>query len=365
MSWRQLISIGLAVVLTSLPWPALAQDPCPGNPIANASMEEGSQSSAPLGTQPGSVVATGWIPWGIWGYSSISREPQFDMEDVALLDHYSLYRVHSGLLSLKFSTNGGVHTGGIYQRVTVPKGAVVTFSIWVQIYTGQQSMHTDANKELISDLNSPGNYRVWVGLDPYGDVPPGFGAPPSERTVWSEPVLDRETRRFTENGLPYDGWVQLQITSRAEADHVTIFAKGQPEFPVNINVSYWDDACLTYVAPTRAPTNTPAVTATPKSTATPTFTATLAATATATATQTPLPTATPEPTATVTLRAPATRAPTATAAPTALPTRQAPPRSNGGSGENPFRLLLFIAMWLTAAGYLGWTLWKKRQTSAG
>jgi hypothetical protein len=336
-------------------------------------MEEGSQSAAPFGTQPGSVVATGWMPWGMWGYTALSREPQFDMEDVTLLDHYSLYRVHAGRLSLKFSTNGGVHNGGIYQRIAVPKGATVTFSIWVQIYTGQQSIHTDANGELISDLNSPGNYRVWVGLDPFGDVPPGFGSGSSERTVWSEPVLDRETRRFTEGGLPYDGWVQLQVTAKAESDHVTVYAKGQPEFPVNINVSYWDDACLTYVAPPRAATNTPAASATPKPTATAkptvtsTNTATRAATATAIATQTSLPTATElptatlEPSATVTLRAPATTAPTAAPAPTSLPTRQAPQ----SSGENPFPLLLFIALWLTAAGYLGWTLWKKRQTSAG
>jgi hypothetical protein len=233
---------------------ALAQDPCPGNPLANASMEEGSRSAGDSGARPSSMVSVGWSPWSVWGYSSHSREAEFDVEDITRLGRYSTYRVHNGSFSQKFSTTYGVHNAGVYQRVAVPSGSLVTFSAWVQIYTGQHSTHSDLNDELISDLDSPGNYRAYVGIDPHGDVPPGFGAGPSDRTVWSEPVLDRETRRFGHGGLPYDAWVQIEVQARAEADHVTVYMRGQPEFPVRLNVSYWDDACVTVVVPTPAAT---------------------------------------------------------------------------------------------------------------
>ncbi len=372
MSLRRIVYVVLiCAVCVGLPGlEAMAQDPCPDNVIANGTMEEGSRSTAGLGTRPSSVVANAWNPWSIWGYSPYSQEAEFDIEDISLLGRYSAYRVHSGRFSQKFSTTYGVHDGGIYQRVAVPMGSLVSFSIWVQIYTGQELDIADGINEPISDLNSPGNYRAYVGIDPYGDEPAGFGAPPSERTVWSEPVLDRETRRYGDGGLPYDAWVQIQVQARAQADHVTIYARGQPEFPVKFNVSYWDDACVTFVAPTPAATDTPAFTATPEPSPSPTATATRVPTATPTETplptETPVPTETPLPSVTPTAAPSATPPPTATAVPTSVPTRSAPPGGTAeGPTDNPFLLLVFAAVWLSAAGYIFWSLWKKRQPSAG
>lgn len=370
MSWRHTIVLALLLSVSAIgAGPAIAQDPCPGNLIANASIEEGSRGTAALGTRPSSIVANAWIPWSVWGYSVYSQEAEFEVEDISRLGRYSTYRVHSGQFSQKLATTYGVHNGGIYQRIAVPKGSKVTFSMWVQIYTGQQQMRSASNKEYISDLNAPGNYRVYVGIDPYGDEPVGFGAPPSERTVWSQPVLDRETRRFDDAGLPYDAWVQIEVTAQAESDHITIYARGEPEFPVRVNVSFWDDACLTAVAPTPAPTPTPEFTPTPEPSpsprptqtplpsATPTATTPPTPTLTPTGTQIPTQTATPAPPATATPALPATA--TATSQPTprpAVPARSAP--------DNPLLLLLFGAVWLAAAGYLGWSLWQKRQANA-
>jgi len=367
MSWRHIIV--LALLLSSSATGAgsvLGQDACPGNLVANASIEEGSRSTAALGTRAASVVADAWIPWSVWGYSVHSHEAEFEVEDILRLGRYSTYRVHTGQFSQKFSTTYGVHHAGMYQRIAVAQGSKVTFSMWVQIYTGQEQIRS--NNEYISDLGAPGNYRVYVGIDPYGDEPVGFGAPLPERTVWSDPVLDRETRRYDDAGLPYDAWVQIEVTAQAESDHITVYTRGEPEFPVRVNVSYWDDACLTAVAPTPAPTATSQFTPSPEPSPTSTFTQTplpsatptIAPPATAapapTETKIPTQTPTPPPTATATLAL----APTATA--TSQPTpRPAAPASD--STDNPLLLLLFAALWVAAAGYLGWSLWQKRQAN--
>ncbi|MGC8786657.1 MAG: hypothetical protein ACP5Q1_04440 [Anaerolineae bacterium] len=369
MPRHQIICIMLAfLILTLSPITLSAQEPCSDNRIANASFEEGSRNTGDLGTRPSSVVATGWNPWSVWGYASYSQEAEFDIEDITRLGRYSTYRVHSGRFSQKFSSSYAVHMAGIYQRIAVPKGSTVTFSVWVQIYTGEEA--STSGGELVSDLNHPGNYRVWVGIDPYGREPAGFGAPPPEDMVWSDPVIDRETRRVNEQGLPYDAWVQLKVTTKAAADHITVYTKGQPEFAVAHNVSYWDDACLTVIPPKATATPTTSFTPTPLPTSSPTPTPTILATATPT--ETPIPTATPMPTETMTpvptptLVPTDTPLPTATALPSITPTRTRMPTSAStgeSSSSNPFLLIIFVVLWLTAVGYIGWSVWQRRQAT--
>ena len=92
MSFRRPASIVLIVgVLVCAHLPVvLAQDSCPGNPLANASMEEGSRSTGGLGTRPSSIVANAWSPWSVWGYSPHSHEAEFDVEDITRLGRYSM-----------------------------------------------------------------------------------------------------------------------------------------------------------------------------------------------------------------------------------------------------------------------------------
>jgi hypothetical protein len=367
MPKRPMISIVLMIlILTLFPARAFSQEPCPGNRLANASFEEGSRNTAEMGTRPSSIVATGWNPWSVWGYAPYSQEAEFDVEDITRLGRYSTYRVHAGRFSQKFSSSYAVHMAGIYQRVAVPKGSTVTFSIWVQIYTGQEA--STSGGELVSDLNHPGNYRVYAGIDPYGREPAGFGAPPPEDMIWSDPVIDRETRRVNEQGLPYDAWVQLKVTAKAAADYITVYTKGQPEFAVAHNVSYWDDACLTVIPP--KPTATPTTPVTPTQPPTPSPTCTPTVPATATPTETPMPTATPvptetkAPTPTLTLIPTDTPLPTATALPSRTPVKTSAPVSGSeGAGDNPFRLVIFAVLWLTAVGYIGWSVWQRHQAT--
>jgi len=362
MSWRHIVNIALTfAVIVSAPVTVAADEPCPDNCVANASFEEGSHSAGDVGALPSSIVANGWTPWSLWGYSQNSRQAEFDLENITRLGRYSTYRVHSGNHSQKFSTVWATHQAGVYQRIAIPRGSEVTFSICVQIYTGEEVL--TSHEEFISDLEKPGNYRVYVGIDPNGDEPPGFGSPPSERTVWSEPVIDRDTRQSDSPGMTYDAWVRIEVTTKAQSDHVTIFTKGQPEFPVRHNVSYWDDACLTFVPPMPVPTATPQFTRTPVATQTPTYTPTPEATLTPA--QTLSPTDTPLPTQTPPLRPTETLPPTQTSAPaTSTPSSTPPPTKAAGqeSSENPLLLFIFAAVWLSAVAHVGWSLWKKRHS---
>jgi len=209
------------------------QDTCPGNLLLNPSFEEGGRKTENIGTSLSSMVANGWFPWFIRGDQRFNREPEFKIED-ATRDPLR-WRVHTGYFSQKFFTTWATHTAGIYQRVAVPRGSTVEFSIWVQIYTGERD-GWDGEKHT-SDPDAPGNYRAYVGIDPYGNTPPAVGAPPPDTVIWSDPIMI------------YDTWTEMRIQAVAQADFVTVYTRGQPEFSVKHNDSFWDTACLQIMKP--------------------------------------------------------------------------------------------------------------------
>ncbi len=204
------------------------QDPCPGNLLVNAGFEGGSRKTESIGTSLSSAVADGWTPWLLRGDERNNREPEYKLEDTNL--SLTRFRAHAGRYSQKWFTSWGTHTAGIYQQVAVTPGTPLTFSIWAQTYSGE----ADGFDGVVfrSDPKEPGKYRVWVGIDPTGAVPAGVGAPPPDTVIWSEPDIH------------YDDWVQHFISTTAQGDKVTVYVKGQPEFSVKHNDSFWDDACL-------------------------------------------------------------------------------------------------------------------------
>ncbi len=237
---------------------AQGQDPCPGNLLANPGFEGGSRKTESIGTSLSSAVADGWYPWLLRGDERNNREPEYKLEDTNLSQ--TRFRAHSGRYSQKWFTTWGTHTAGIYQQVSVTPGTPLTFSIWSQVYTGQ----ADGFDGVVfrSDPKEDGKYRVWVGIDPTGAVPAGVGAPPPDSVIWSEPDIH------------YDDWVQHSISAVAQGNSVTVYVKGQPEFSVKHNDSFWDDGCLVpdsslraapgKAAPTPAPSaNTSAAQPTP------------------------------------------------------------------------------------------------------
>lgn len=321
-----------AIVITALALfllvTGVASAQCPGNLAANFSFEEGLYKGETVGTSLSSWLSVNWLPWAVLGDQQINREIEYFVVDAAVLEE-GTYRVHHGRYAQKFFSGYSTHHAGFYQRIPVVPGQKVTFSIWVQIATGQE---TPIEWGLpVSDLEQPGNYKVWAGIDPYGGTPGGFGAFPPASTVWSPSVIDRETRAYTAEGHAYDAWVQLTVSAIAQSNYVTVYTRGNPEFPVKNNSSFWDDACVVAsapppptAAPTNTPTDTPIPSATPVVTDTPVPTETPAPTETPLPTETPVPTDTPAPTETPlptrTALPTDTPQPTATAAPAALPT---------------------------------------------
>ena len=126
---------------------------CPGNLLFNPGFEEGSYRSEPLGTSLSSSLGNGWLPWSILGGATYNREVEYKVLDAGALP--SRYHLHAGNSSQKFFTTWGTHTAGFYQRVKVIQGSNVTFSIWVQIYTGQRELRSGGH--FISDLEWPKN----------------------------------------------------------------------------------------------------------------------------------------------------------------------------------------------------------------
>jgi len=255
--------LAVAFLLALAPLPALAAPPaqgdCAGNLLRNAGFEEGFSTRG-----AGEVeVANGWDPWWMNGSpeetaDGFLRRPEYKPENAHI---FGTRRVRSGVFSQKWFTTFSTHNGGIFQRVSVPSGSQATFSIWVQVWSS-----TDPNPDAVVE---PGHYRVSIGIDPTGATNGGAGS-----VVWSEEVVQ------------YNTWVKLTVQAKAQADAITVFLRGRPEYRTQFNDSYWDDACLTIVRPTARPTNTPRATNTPLPTNTPT------------PTNTPEPTDTPTPTAT-------------------------------------------------------------------
>jgi hypothetical protein len=239
---------------------------CPGNMLQNPGFEGASRKTEHEGTSLSSAVGNGWSPWLIRGDARNNREPEFKVEQTALGG--DRMRVHSGANAQKFFTTWGTHTAGMLQRVAVKPGATYTFSIYGMSYSGEADGWDAALGTFLSDKVQPGNYKMWVGIDPTGAVP-SVGAPPPSTVIWTEPVFTTDT------------WVNLSIAAKATGPHMTVYTKGQPEWAVKHNDSFWDDGCFvpggTPGAGAAAMQKTTTSASMPSTTATTAMTGTLAA----------------------------------------------------------------------------------------
>ncbi len=222
-----LVALG-ALLATSVSAAPPAQLGCPNNLLQNAGFEEGSHKTENIGTSLSSAVGDGWTPWLLRGDERSNREPEYKLEDTNL--SRTRFRAHTGRYSQKWFTSWGTHTAGVYQQVQVPEGTPLTATTWVQVYSGEADGFNGT--EFLSDPQQPGKYRVAIGIDPTGATPPGVGAPPPDTVIWSEPSLKT------------DDWHQLAVSAVSQGPAVTVYFKGQPEFSVKHNDSFWDDACL-------------------------------------------------------------------------------------------------------------------------
>ncbi|MCL4534592.1 MAG: hypothetical protein M1370_05465 [Bacteroidetes bacterium] len=208
---RFLVLAALLASVAALPAsPAFADG---GNVLANPSFEMGMHR-----TSLSSWVSDGWNPWFIHGAvsPSLGREPEFAVRNRPK-------EAHNGTWSMAWFNSYGTHNGGIYQTVAAPKGAVATFSLWM---VGHSSKND-------TDIFGPSTsvYQKWVGIDPYGGT-----NPQGPNVIWTGPEVTT------------DKWVQMVVTATVQGDAVTVFARGEPFFPVKNNAVVVDDASLTFSA---------------------------------------------------------------------------------------------------------------------
>lgn len=244
--------LALVLCLAFVAWPLAAQ-PVRGDCGLN---NNGFEGNFPDLSGAGHLyIANGWSLWfqdGPGQKEGLYWRPTYRPEDRSYLGGS---RVHGGNTSQKWGTSWATHNAGVYQRVGVPSGSKVTFTAWGRAWS--------SNGDDVNSSKNEGNYRMSVGIDPTGG------------TNWSAGSVS-----WTETRMECLTWIQFSISTQAQGDAVTVFLRGQAEFPVLHNESYWDDACLVVVPPTPRPTNTPRATNTPTDTPTPTETATPTATAT-------------------------------------------------------------------------------------
>ncbi|MFN2250828.1 MAG: hypothetical protein ACK2UL_02825 [Anaerolineae bacterium] len=206
------------------------QADCPGNMLTNPGFEGGSRKTDNLGTSLSSAVADGWVPWFVRGSESENREPEFKVEQTAIGG--DPFRVRSGANSQKWFTTWATHDAGVYQQVSVRPGVPVTFSAYGMVYTGEGDGWSGSDRTYYSDPVKPGEYRIWVGIDPTGAVPAGMGSPPPASVVWSE------------ESMATDQFVPLSVSVVPQSSTITVYFRGNPHWGVKHNDSFWDDACL-------------------------------------------------------------------------------------------------------------------------
>lgn len=210
-------------------------------------------------------MAAEWLPWWV---NDLNHNPIWVQPEYKRAEAYNYpTRVLDGQFAQQYFTFFKSHYAGIFQKVSgVTPGQRYRFSIWLQVWSSESA-------ELPYSVN-PSNPRLHIGIDPLGGGQAGpIGGLPAS-VVWSgEAPMD---------GV-IDKWYQLNVEATAQNSTITVFVRSSPDFPIEHNDLYFDNAYLEAVTPP-PPTPLPP-TATPN-----------AATLTASApTATPLPTSTPEP----------------------------------------------------------------------
>jgi LysM repeat protein len=187
-------------------------------------------------------VASGWLGWWVENPSApFFHRPEWREANCGAP---CANRVHSGANAQKYFTFFSTHEAGMFQRVSgVQRGQRVRFSVWMEGWS------TNENYGSSSGQASMG---MRVGIDPTGGTN-AFSA----NIVWS-PVMES-----------YDTWSLYSVEAVASSSAVTVFTRSHPDYPLQHNDIYVDDASLVVVgtgipsSPSTSPTQPPAAAATP------------------------------------------------------------------------------------------------------
>lgn len=180
------------------------------------------QEACPVGVCTTAQMPAGWFPWWVSqtedDLPEINRMPEY--KPVCPFDPCPYpERLKSGAQALQYFTFHSTHTAGVWQRVNVPAGANLRFTVWGQAWSS-------ASDQVPSDFPTAVNMRI--GIDPTGGTNPFSGS-----IVWSG----------VQN--PYDVYVPFEVEATAQGDTVTVFMWSAPQEARKHNDIYWDEASLT------------------------------------------------------------------------------------------------------------------------
>jgi LysM repeat protein len=137
-------------------------------------------------------------------------------------------RIRSGENSQKYFTFWSVHEAGVYQTVTsVHPGSLLRFSIYMEVWSATRLSEGEPNPHFSF---GQGSMHLRVGIDPTGGNDPW-----SKDIVWS-----------TEHEA-YDQFTLFEVEAVSRSSKVTVFTHSRPEYPMEHNDVYADDAELTLV----------------------------------------------------------------------------------------------------------------------
>ena len=178
-------------------------------------------ASCPAGICGTAQMPVGWTPFWIgqtaedewWENKMPEFKPACPTSPCPFIN-----RVKGGEQALQYFNFDGTNTAGVWQRVTVPANARLTFSAWGQAWSSSQNEPVSIN---------PTSVNMRVGIDPVGG-----NSPFSASVVWSAPQN------------PYDAYYYFEVQATAQGDTVTVFLLAQPAEKRKHNDFYWDEASL-------------------------------------------------------------------------------------------------------------------------
>lgn len=194
----------VALALVVMVQPAAAAPAAQTNLLTNAGFEAGSLSN--------------WTAWAVtldggstdqscqnWSY------PSFEASGAS---------PHSGSYAAHYFTTFASHNAGLYQRMDATSGTIYRFTIYAM-----------AISKAAGSGSSDEFTNVWVGIDPRGGTDASSGS-----IVWAGPWT------------PMDGYTVLSVEAEAVGDQITVFTRSTPNWCLEVNEVYLDDASLSVVS---------------------------------------------------------------------------------------------------------------------
>jgi LysM repeat protein len=207
MNLRRGVRLGVVgavlLALAALAGPALGAPAGQDNLLTNPGFESGSLD--------------GWSTWAVTADRGDTGErcetwqnPQVGAASGA----------RSGSYAARFASSFASFNAGLIQQVSATPGTTYRFTIYAQ-----------AISKAGSSSSSDEFTNVWAGIDAAGGTDASAGS-----ITWSGAAT------------PMDGYAALSVEATATGDQITVFTRSVPNWCLEVNEVYWDDASLATTA---------------------------------------------------------------------------------------------------------------------